>query len=144
MKLTKKLTTKQFIVSQFLIFIVSLAFLFGLHYILNIQYQKSDNPFSSGPVTTAPKTLRLDLDNPDENSLTFQPSILVSGKTSPLKEILIFTDSQDLTIVSKKDGSFSHTLNLDEGENRITVAVFDPTGDTRSAERTVYYSKEKI
>jgi len=144
MKLGRKLSTKFFIVSNLLILIIGLIFLFALHYILNIQYQKPSNPFMGGPVTTPPKTLRLDLDNPDSDTLTFQPSILISGKTSPLKEILIFTDSQNLVISSKKDGSFSQVLNLDEGENNITLTVFDTKGDARSETRTVYYSKEKL
>ena len=114
------------------------------YYILNIQYQKHDRPFLNGPVTTLPKTLRLDLDHPDDMSLTFQSSILVSGQAGPDREVLIFTDSQNLVLKSKNDGSFSVSLNLDEGENRIVAVVFDATGDSRSSERTIYYSKEKI
>ena len=144
MKLNKKLSTQQFILSHLFILIIGLTFLFGLYYILNIQYQKSSNPFINGPITTAPKTLRLDLDHPDDMNLSFQSSILVSGQTSPQKEVLIFTDSQDMVITSKKDGSFSTLINLDEGENKITASVFDATGDFRSTERIVYYSKEKI
>ncbi len=135
---------KHFILSQILLLIIGLALLTGLYYILNVQYQPPNKPFLNGPVTTPPKTLRLDLDHPDEDSLTFQSSIIVSGQTAPLKEVLIFTDSQDLVIKSKPDGSFSTILNLDEGVNRISAAVFDATGDSRSAQRTVYYSKEKI
>lgn len=144
MKLNKKLSTKQFIFSQFLILIASLVFLFGLFYILNIQYQKPTSPFSNGPLTTPPRTLRLDLDHPDDDNLTFQSSIIVSGQTAPLKDVLIFTNAQDLVITSKSDGSFSTILNLDEGVNKIVAAVFDATGDSKSAERTVFYSKEKI
>ncbi len=144
MKLNKKLSGKQFVFSQFIILILGLVFLGGLYFILNLQYKIVSNPFLNGPVTSAPKTLRLDLDQPDDNSLIFQNSILISGQTSPLKDVLIFTDSQDLVIISKKDGSFSTVLNLDEGENRISVAVFDTNGDNKTLERTVYYSKEKI
>lgn len=144
MKLKKKLSTKQFILSHILILIVGLTFLFGLFYILNIQYQKPTNPLLYGPVTTPPKTFRLDLDEPEENLLTFQNSILISGKTAPQKEVLIFTDSTDFVIGSKKDGTFSATVDLDEGENKITTVVFDSDGDSRTAERSVYYSKEKL
>lgn len=144
MKLNKKLPAKHFILSQILILIIGLALLAGLYYILNVQYQPSTQPFLNGPVTSAPKSLRLDLDNPDNDSLSFQSSIIVSGQTAPLKDVLIFTDSLDLVIQSKKDGSFSTVLNLDEGENKITAVVFDATGDSRSVERTVYYSKEKL
>lgn len=144
MKLIKKLTTKQFILSHFLILTASLIFLGGLYYILNIQYQKSSDPFSNGPVTTPPKSLMLNLEQPDQDILSYSSSIVVSGNTSPSKDVLIFTDNNDLVIQSKLDGSFSTILNLDEGVNKITVAVFDVAGDVRSAQRTVYYSKEKI
>lgn len=144
MKLNKKLTTKQFIISQLLLLLVGLIILGGIYYILNIQYYKDNKPFLNGPVTTLPKSLRLDLDQPDDNTLFFQVTILVSGKTGPLKEVLISTDSQDLVIKSKKDGSFSTEINLDEGENTVTAVVFDSDGDSKSLERTVYYSKEKL
>ncbi len=116
----------------------------GLYYILNIQYQKPKGLFTGGPVTTLPKSLRLDLDQPDQDSLSNSESIIVSGKTGPGKEVLISTNTEDLVIKSKVDGSFSTLLNLDEGVNKITAVVFDTTGDSRSTERTVYYSKEKL
>lgn len=144
MKLKKKLSSKQFFVSQFLILIFGLIFLGGLYYILNIQYQKGDNPFLNGPVTTIPKTLKLTLDNPPDESLSFQSQVVVSGQTSPQKEVLIFTNTQDMVVLSKKDGSFSTNLNLDEGVNRLVVAVFDNNGEPKSEERTIYYSKEKL
>lgn len=144
MKLRKKLTTKQFIISHLVILILGLLFLFGLFYILNIQYRRSSDPFSGGPVTTAPKTLKLDLDSPNDESLVFQSSVLISGKTSPSKDVLIFTETQNLVLSSKKDGSFSTTLSLDAGENNITAVVFDQTGDFRFVERLVYFSKEKL
>lgn len=144
MQLRKKLSTKQFILSQLLILIVSLSFLAGLYYIVNIQYQKPPKVFENGPVTALPKTLQLDLDQPDDNSLTFQSSIVVSGQTAPKLNVLISTDINDTIIQSKPDGSFSTVLDLDEGVNQITVVVFDPTGDSKSIKRTVYYSKEKL
>lgn len=144
MKLTKKLSTRYFIISHLIILTVGLIFLSMLYYVLNIQYQKPNKLFLNGPVTTPPKTLTLDLDQPDNDTLVFQPSILISGKTAPLSEVLIFTFSQDLVIKSKKDGSFSVVLNLDEGENKITAVVFDQTGDSRFSERSVYFSKEKL
>lgn len=144
MKLGKKLSSKQFVIFISLIFIISLIFLGGLYYIVNIQYQKPKDLFINGPVTTLPKSLRLDLDQPDNDMLIFQSSTIVSGQTTPLIDVLISTDTNDLVIKSKSDGSFSTVLDLDEGENRISVVVFDTTGDSRIQERTVYYSKEKI
>lgn len=146
MQLKKKLSFKQFILSHLLILLVSLAFLAGLFYIVHIQYQKPTKLYSAsgGPVTTPPKSLRIELQQPDDDALTFQSSIIVSGKTAPNKEVLIFTDSLDLVIKSTSNGTFSTVVKLDEGVNKVTTVVFDVTGDTRSAERMVYYSKEKL
>lgn len=144
MKLTKKLAKKHFHLSILAIFLISLIFLGVLYYLVNIQYQKPKELFSNGPVTSLPKSLRLSLDQPDQDTLSFSSSIIVSGTTEPRKDVLISTDTNDFVIQSKADGSFSTVLDLDEGINRITTAVFDSTGDLRSAERTVYYSKEKI
>lgn len=144
MKLRKKISQKHFIISHILILIVGLIFLGGLYFILNIQYKTSSNPFSNGPVTSKPKSFTLTLDQPADETLTFQGSILLSGKTSPHLQVLISTDTDDQVIESKLDGSFSVTLNLDEGVNTIKVVAFDQIGDTRETERLVYYSKEKL
>lgn len=144
MKLNQKLSSRQFATAIFLIFLACLLFLGGLYYILNIRYQQPKSLFLNGPVTTLPRSLRLDLDQPDNDTLTFQPSILISGKTAPFINVLIAANDNNQVIESKADGSFSAVLDLDEGVTKITAAVFDQTGDSRFAERIVYYSKEKI
>lgn len=144
MKLNKKLSTKQFVVSHILILVAGLSFIFGLYYILNLQYPQNLKPFEKGPVTSAPKTLRLEVEQPDHDVLSLESSVIVSGKTAPLTEVLIFSDSQNLVLKSDSKGSFSTVFNLDEGINHIRVEVFDATGDKKSDERIVYYSKEKI
>ncbi len=144
MILTKRIPTIYSILFLILISIFGLGTILFLHYTFNIQYQESSEPFSKGPVTKAPKTLRLDLDQPDDDSLVFENSILVSGQTAPNKDVLIITTSKDLVIKSKSDGSFSTVLDLDKGVNKITVSVYDQKGDSRSAERIVYFSEEKI
>lgn len=144
MKLKNKLRTKYFILANLIILFTGLILLGGLYYILNIQYQKPKTPFSNGPVTTQPKSLLLDLEQPEENSLIFTDFAVVSGKTSPSKEVLIYSNGDNLIVKSKPDGSFSSKIDLDPAENKITVVVFDSTGESRSTERTVYYSKEKI
>lgn len=144
MKLGKRLSSAHFFLSMTLISIASLIFLGGLYYILNTPFQKFNDPLLRGPITKPPKTLRLDLDHPDQDLLTYSSSIIISGQTAAKKEVLISTDTNDLVIKSKPDGYFSTVLDLDEGLNRITVVVFDANGEFKSAERAVYYSKEKL
>jgi len=143
-KLGKKLSPKHFIISHTLILIAGLLFLFGLYYILNIQYRVSSNPFLYGPVTSKPKSFTLNLDQPADETLSFNSQVLVSGKTGANMEVLISTDSFDQVIETKSDGNFSLTLNLDERVNNLDVVAFDSTGDTREIKRTIYYSREKL
>lgn len=142
-KLSIKFPSKRFILSQIILLIIGLSFIAGFYFISNTQ-QKTKDLFSRGPVTSAPKSLVLTLDQPEDDSLTFAPSVVVSGKTAPRANVLISTEINDLVIQSKQDGSFSTVLNLDNDVNTITAVVFDSAGDSRSASRTVYYSKEKI
>ena len=142
--LGKKLSTKAFIFSVCTILVLGLVFLGILNYLLNVQYQSGGTSFSKGPVTTPPKTWQLVLEEPQQDMILFSKSLDVLGKTLPAVDVLIFTESTDLVIKSKRDGSFAQKIDLKEGENKITVVVFDSKGDSRSVERIVYYSKEKI
>lgn len=143
MKLTQKLSPKIFWLSQTVILLSGLIFLTGLYYVLNSP-QNDPSYATRGPVTTMPKSLRIDLDQPDDNLLTFSSSLVVSGNTLPNLRVLISTESQDSVVESKKDGSFSTVINLNEGINNLVVVVFDTGGETKQIERTIYYSKEKI
>lgn len=143
--INKKLSTKSFIISQVLIFLGALGFIFFIYYILNLQYPSLKNySFSSGPITSAPASISLDLSDPQDSVLTFKSSALVSGNTAPDSLVLVTTDTQDIMLTSDSKGNFSTDLSLDEGVNNIQVAVFDKNGEERLQKRVVYYSKEKI
>lgn len=142
--LFKKIPPKYFILSQFALLLFGLLFLLLIHFLVNIRYKYSPSYFYKGPVTTNPKSFTLDLTQPSDDLLTFDEQILVSGKTSPQMQVLISTDTYDLVIESKPDGTFSQSLDLEEGVNNLSVVVFDHKGDTREENRTIYYSKEKI
>ena len=118
---------------------------FGAHYYLTNQ----SGPVSSfltktGPLTTVITLLTLDLQNPDDELLTFDSSTIIQGKTLPKINVLISSASNDQIIQSKDDGSFSYDFELKPGINEITVTVFDSKGQQKQASRTVFYSREKI
>lgn len=143
--LGKRLTRKQFMLSQILILAVGLFLIVTLYYLVNIQYRQTANPYSQGlTVTTPPKSLRMDLNQPDDDLLTFTKEVIVSGQTGPNMDVLISSQSQDLIVKSTPEGKFSTIFDLNAGVNEISVVVFDATGDTRSETRTVYFSEEKI
>ncbi len=146
LKLNKKLSTKTFVISQTLILLFSLILIGILYYILNPTTFKPVKPYSisSNTVTSVPASLTLDINSPDDNSISFDPIILITGKTGPGLDVLISSELNDLVIASKTDGTFSTNFNLQLGVNNIQMEAFDKSGDSRSASRTVYYSKEKL
>lgn len=143
MKLTQKLSPRIFWLSQAVILFTGLIFLAGLYYILYAP-DRIEGSLQAGPVTTLPKSLRIDLDQPDDNLLIFSSSLLVSGTTLPTLPVLISTEEKDKIIISGENGFFSTVITLDEGVNNLIVVVFDTSGETKQIERTIYYSKEKI
>lgn len=140
----RKLSPKTFIISQVAILVASLIFLGGLHYIINVQYQKKASRFSLGPITQKPSSLTLELLSFDDDLLSFDKDLLITGKTLPKAQVYISSGTEDLVIQAKADGSFSGEVFLAEGVNNIQVTVFDPRGEQKSVERMVFYSKEKI
>lgn len=143
-KLTRKLSTKSFVISQIVILFISLVFLGTLHYVVNMQYVKSNKYSLRGPVTTAPVLLTLEIINPDDNLLAFDSPYLITGKASPKAVVLISSKTADEAVLAKTDGTFSISFPLVEGPNKIIITAFNQKGDERSVERLVYFSKEKI
>lgn len=143
--LKKNLSTQTFFISQLLLLTLGLIFLAGLHYIVNIQYQEPSGTYSnSGPVTSLVSSLSLDLHQPQDSTLSFSPSILFSGKTSPNTLVLISSQVIDQMLESKTDGTFSLVFDLEVGVNIISLAAFDASGNQKTITKTIYYSKEKI
>lgn len=143
-KMNKKLSTKTFIISQILIVIIALYLIGWLAFYLNYQ-EKPAKKFSMGaPITSEPASLTLDVTTPDDDLLVFDKEIEISGKTGPNMFVLISSDSNDLVIQAKQDGSFSSNFKLDSGINDLKVIAFDKNGDQKEVQRTVYFSREKI
>lgn len=139
----KKLSPKIFILSQLIILVAGLAVIFFLNY--SFQYQGTRlYALGQGPITTTPTTLTLEVAAPGDNILSFQSSVVVSGSTSANIPVLIATESESMVIQSAFDGSFSTVVGLQEGVNQMQVTAFSMSGDQRSINKTIYYSKEKI
>lgn len=142
MRLNQKISTKNFVISQIVIFLFGLTFIGFLYYILN-----SNPPLGSLknylPVTKEPKSFNLEI-NTDDELLVFDNNILISGKSSPYASIVIFTQDKDEATLANAKGEFSKIIPLSKGLNNLIVTAFDDEGNSKSQERTIYYSEEKI
>ncbi len=138
----KSLSFGQFLVSQFIIILLAVMFISGMYLILN-PIKPTVDPFKS-PVTQAPVSLYLDINNPENESVSFDQSIILSGKTTPRASIIISSVDYDLGVDANEFGDFSTVFPLAVGPNQIHIQVFDSMGNTKSVIRSVYYSQEKL
>lgn len=144
--MSRNMSTTSFIFAMFVILILGSAFFLALHFYLNpkqipVTFQNYQ------PVTTLPVSLTLDLSNPDDNLLVFDSSVLVSGKTVPGALVLITlitANDQNQTITASSDGYFSQTIKLSPQVNQLSISAFDNLGNSKSEQRTIYFSEEKL
>lgn len=143
--MNKHLSPTAFTLSMFFLLLLGLGFLAGLYLFLNPN--KLATPadlISTGPVTSEPVSLTLNLSSPNDNILVFDPHILVQGKTIPKAIVILSSNSDDETLNVDNDGNFSTTIKLKEGVNEIDVASFDNLGNSKEEKRMIYYSPEKV
>lgn len=141
----KVISPSIFFLIMFLILIGSLGGIFALNIQLNSDLQSSKlYSAANGPLTSAPTILSLEIQQPINDTLTFEPSTVISGNTSPNATVLISVGDNNKVIQAQADGSFSTLIDLTEGVNQIITAAFNQNGDEKQIERTVFYSKEKI
>lgn len=140
--MNKKLSSGIFFLSMLGILSFSLGGIFWLDKILNPQIK--NNYLLGLPVTREPVSLILNLHSPDDDLITYDSELLVSGKTLPKATVLLSLSQKDLVIEVTSFGDFSTTISLNPGVNQILVASFDNLGNSKTENRTVYYSQEKI
>lgn len=142
--MNKVLSTKAFIISHFTILVLSLIFLGGFYYVLNVD-QINDTPIKDYlPVTLKPVSFNLDVTNPDDELLVFDKSLVISGKTAPRASVIISFADQNAGLAADGNGEFSKVVVLNKGVNEISIAAFDSSGNTKNVSRTIYFSEEKL
>lgn len=76
---------------------------------------------------------KLDIISPKDGDKISQNQTNISGKIDSGNTVTV----NDRFAIVNSDGSFSYTLNLASGENKIKVTVTDPAGNKTSKEFTV-------
>lgn len=117
---------------------------FGTNYILSHPQKANTSLKALLPSIKAPVSFDLELSSPDNQIISFQSSVIVSGTTSPNTPLIISNDSGDFEIDSDTQGLFSKAVSLGSGLNHITITAFDPSGNKKEITREVYFSKEQL
>lgn len=90
------------------------------------------------PATTTPKPvsqISLQVIQPTSGQVLSAATVNVSGKTVANADVSV----NDKDLKADTMGNFSTMVNLDEGDNPISVTAFDADGNTSEQEITVTY-----
>ncbi len=113
-------------------------------FIFHYPKAKQASILSSQPVTTKPLSLTLNVNNPDDNLLSFDGDLLVQGTTAPKASVVLNWEGQNQALQADQQGNFSATIKLDEGTNLLTITAFDEIGNSKFDKRMIFYSTEKL
>lgn len=104
------------------------------------QVEASPTPESSE--TTQPaQSLTLTLDSPNIDVATTSAKLAVSGKTLADAIVSVIGTPDEAMTQALKDGSFSTTVTLQEGLNRLRITAITEDGDEKAMTRNVVYTK---
>lgn len=86
-------------------------------------------------VTFIEEPPNLEIGSPQDGKKYYDPTVTVEGKTD--KEV--FVKVNDTPVVIKADGSFTHTLTLNKGDNEVKILATDLAGNTTEKNLRVVY-----
>lgn len=79
----------------------------------------------------------LNITSPEDNLVTNQSTITVTGTTSDATSAPVTLTINDEPVVVGEDGAFSHQVTLTDGANTITIVATDAAGQTTTVTRHV-------
>jgi len=94
----------------------------------NIGELKTENLETYNEIT-------LNITSPVDGSVSTDSNIVIKGTTKTKAEVFV----NDTENIADKDGNFSFSLTLDEGENYISILAVDENGAFSEKELIVYY-----
>ena len=85
---------------------------------------------------------QLAISSPEDELLTDDKTLLVSGGTGPNNFVIIFVNNEEIITLADESGNFSVEVTLDEGANFLVIQSIDEDGKDCQVERTVIVNEE--
>lgn len=89
-------------------------------------------------------TVLLTVDSPQDESVTDNKTITVSGKTDAQATVVVSTPTGDQIIKPSSQGNYSTSATISDGENIIHVTAIDPSGAQAEKIITVTFSTQSF
>lgn len=98
----------------------------------------------TSPTPTPVPAISLTLNQPKDEEVVSNKVLIVSGKTQSNAVVIVITESSDEVVAPSTNGSFSTTVNLDDGQNILEIIAIAPNGESIAIKKTVTYSQEEF
>lgn len=108
-----------------------------------IQTSQQETTAQANIVTPTPSFF-LDISSPEDQSLSNDAKITLSGKTQPGATIVVAYENGEDVVDADENGAFASNITLVAGTNEITVTAFDTDGNQVSKTINVVYSTTQI
>ncbi len=102
------------------------------------QVDQADAATGSASPAAQESNLKLTVASPEDNAYVNTNSIKIAGATKTGTTVTITGGAKDIASDTNSDGSFALDVPLKEGENNLTITVFDQSGQQKSINKTVY------
>ncbi|HPS40478.1 MAG TPA: hypothetical protein PLQ50_00520 [Candidatus Woesebacteria bacterium] len=139
---------KEILLAVFVGITLGLMITFGI-------YQNSENAKSGQNNTTdqlinhpsstqsaATQDPQLVINRPEEDLLTNEEELIISGSSTPDSFVVIFVNNVENIINTDQSGNFSLKVKLNKGGNLIEINSIDEDGKQINKQRTVIYEPE--
>lgn len=113
---------------------------------------KDSAPTASEPIsvpevvspTPVPPAFSLNLFMPEDNSISDQEKIEVSGETAPEAIVVILYQKGEKILEADEEGLFTTEIDLEGGVNEIRITAYDQEGNEEEKTVTVVFSTAEI
>lgn len=96
------------------------------------------------PIPSPTPSFFLILTSPEDNSISAEETIEVSGSTVPGAIVVILYQEGEKILEADEEGEFSTEITLAGGANEIRVSAYDQEGNEAEKLLTVVYSTAEI
>lgn len=112
-----------------------------------IKVNNSPNPQNANASITPANEkdgLFLSISEPADESLTNKRTLTIKGETNPDNIIIVSTNLEDVQGAPTTEGSFSLTIDIDAGANKIVTRAISPNGSSVEDVRSITFSTEEF
>lgn len=139
--------SKEKIILSFVAAIIGLVVAGAAFYIYEgtrISPEKQNSTIAINPSPTPKPAVDLFIDEPKDEEVVDSAILKISGKTDPSATVVVLTDSDQDVVSPSETGSFTTTVNLNNGVNFVKIISILKNGLETSKDFTVTYSTESF